>query len=64
MLTRLYYIGGTVLLLGYVVVAWEGWEFANPIRVSPVPPAGANLTSSARYHSSSSRSVWFFSGGK
>ena len=64
MLARGYFILGAVLLLGYVVAAFEGWEFGNPIRVSPVPPAGATLSSSARYHSGSSRSGWIIWGGK
>jgi hypothetical protein len=66
MLERGYIILGAVLLLGYVVVAWEGWEFGNPMRLSPAPPPGATLSSSGRSHSGSpgTRSGWFIWGGK
>jgi hypothetical protein len=63
MLARTYFILGLLLLVGYGVSAFEGWEFGNAMRVYPVPPVGSSLTSSARYHSG--RSSWvFISGGK
>ena len=65
MLERVYYVVGTVLLLGYGVVWFEGWEFSNPRRLSPAPPPGAMLSSSGHYHSGSgSRSGWIIWGGK
>jgi hypothetical protein len=66
MLARIYYVLGSLLVLGYVVVAFEGWEFGNPVRMSPAPPVGAAVSSSGRSHSgaSGSRSGWIIWGGK
>jgi hypothetical protein len=69
MLTRIYIIAGALLLGGYGVAAWEGWEFSNPRVLTPAPPAGAALSpSSGRAHysgsSSGSRSGWIIWGGK
>jgi hypothetical protein len=67
MLERVYTVLGSVLLLGYSVVWFEGWEFTNPTRLSPPPPVGATLSSSGHYYhsgSSGSRSGWIIWGGK
>jgi hypothetical protein len=66
MLARVYLVLGSLLVLGYGVVAFEGWEFGNPVRLSPAPPAGAALSSSGGHSSSSSgtRSGWIIWGGK
>jgi hypothetical protein len=65
MFERVYIVLGSLLLLGYAVVAWEGWEFGNPVKLRPAPPAGATLSSSGTYHHSGSRSgVIIINGGK
>ena len=63
MLARIYSIAGALLLAGYGLVCWQGWEFGDPVRLSPAPPAGASLQSSSG-HASSSRSGWVIFGGK
>jgi hypothetical protein len=60
MLTRSYYILGSLLLTGYLVVAFGGWEFGNPVRGS-APGIGETLSSSGRGHAGSRG--WFFWGG-
>jgi hypothetical protein len=55
MLTRVYYILGALLVLGYGVAAYEGWEFASPMRMASAPPAGSVVRSSG------SRWFWFHS---
>jgi hypothetical protein len=63
MLSRVYLIVGSVLLLGYGVVALEGWEFGNAVRVASVPAIGSSLTSSGRPSTGSSgRSFWIIGG--
>jgi hypothetical protein len=46
MLTRVYYILGGLMILGYGVAAYEGWEFASAVRMAAAPPAGSMVSSS------------------
>jgi hypothetical protein len=62
MLARVYLILGSILLLGYALVAFEGWEFGSAVLVSAAPPEGAALSSSGRYHSSSHSRGWIIFG--
>ncbi len=55
MLTRVYSILGSLLLLGYGLSAYQGWEFGNAMRLISAPPAGSAM------YSSSGRSYWFHS---
>jgi hypothetical protein len=69
MLARIYLIAGALLLGGYGVIMWEGWEFTNPRVLSTAPPVGAMLRASSgrAYYSHSSpgsRSGWVIFGGK
>lgn len=71
MLARVYFIGGCLLLGGYGVNAWQGWEYGNAVRMATAPAAGSAMTASSGgrvYHSSSSssgsRSGWVIFGGK
>jgi hypothetical protein len=66
MLARIYFIAGSLLLAGYGLTCWEGWEFGDAVRLSPAPPAGTVMHSSTGGggHSSSSRSGWVIFGGK
>jgi hypothetical protein len=68
MLARFYIIAGSLLLVGYGVYAWEGWEFGDPVRVSTAPAVGAQLRPTGRTYTSSSgsgsRSGWIILGGK
>jgi hypothetical protein len=57
MLARFYLLFGCLVLLGYVVSAYEGWEFFNPHR-QPVPGASASGASGS---SGSSGRWWWFS---
>ena len=68
MLSRLYLIFGCLVLTGYAVSAYEGWEFGNPTR-QRVPAAGGRSSggwfgsSSGGSGSSSTRSGWGGGGG-
>ncbi len=53
MLTRVYCILGGLLVLGYAMSAYEGWEFASAVRMASAPPAGSNVHSSG--------GVWYWS---
>lgn len=70
MLARLYAIAGSLMLAGYALSCYEGWEFSNARVLVPAPPPGALLRSSSSgraYYShstSGSRSGWVTWGGK
>jgi hypothetical protein len=55
MFARVYLILGSVVLAGYGLAAFEGWEFVNPVRLAAAPPPGSTL------RSSSGRWFWFYS---
>ena len=55
MFARLYLILGAMVLLGYSVAAFEGWEFVNPVRLASAPAPGSRLLSSG------GRWFWFYS---
>jgi hypothetical protein len=67
MLNRVYVILGGLLVLGYAVSAYEGWEFASAVRMAAAPPAGSVARSSGGswfwFHSSTYQSGGRGSGG-
>jgi hypothetical protein len=54
MFSRVYYILGGLLVLGYAAAAYEGWEFVSPMRMAAPPPVGSVVRSSGGSYSSGS----------
>ena len=63
MLPRLYLLAGSLLVFGYAAGELAGWEYGNPVIVTPAPPRGAMIAaagsrwggrSSTYYYGSSS----------
>lgn len=66
MLARIYLVAGSLLLAGYGLAWWQGWEFGSAESMAQAPAAGSSLHSSSGggSHSSGSRSGWVIFGGK
>jgi hypothetical protein len=47
MFARVYLILGTLVLLGYGLAVFEGWEPGNPVRLASAPPPHSYLRSSS-----------------
>ena len=56
MFARVYLILGVLVLVGYGMSAYEGWEFVDPVRQTAAPTAGSTLHSSGGGWSSSGSS--------
>ena len=54
MLPRLYLLAGSLLVFGYAGGEMAGWEYGNPVIVTPAPPRGAAIVAASRWGSRSS----------
>jgi hypothetical protein len=47
MFSRVYLVLGSLVLLGYGLAVFEGWELGNPVRLAAAPAAHSYLRSSS-----------------